>query len=187
MADALYNLIVIDTEAGGLDPLQHSIIELGAVHCGTGRKFSVLIDEGPQRCLTKSAERIHGITEEEIRERGVTPAVAVSLFEDWLYDVCGTSRPRIAGHNVTFDDNMLRRLYRLAEASYELDFRTIDTHTVFWLMGQMGLLPFERITTQRVFDHFGIEVPSGQRHRALADAEATCKAFRRAIELLLPA
>jgi hypothetical protein len=56
-----------------------------------------------------------------------------------------------------------------------LSHRSVDTHTLLFLLCLMGDIPSSALTSDGAFDYFGIRVPDEIRHTALGDALATSK------------
>ena len=166
------NLVIIDTETGGLDPLKHSLISVGLVsECGTFTdEFLVKEDE---LSFDERSMAIHGITEDAIVSTGLTPTAATERLEAFLTKIGGTII--FVGHNISFDLAFVKRLYRKANKPLPkfISHRSIDTHSLLWLAVDAGRLPKGVCSSDGAFRHFDISPPEALRHTALADAKAT--------------
>jgi DNA polymerase-3 subunit epsilon len=178
-------LVVIDTETGGLDPSEHSILSLAAVVWVDGAiegKFQVVVHE-PNMSVTLEALRINGFTKEILETEGVSPVTAAHDLR---------SRVTLAGHNVGFDLGFLKRLYRLAGMStkeYESRFshRALCTQTLALALEAAGRCDFKSTGLNGLCEYFGIAIREGGargRHDALEDATATAKLLTKELALI---
>ena len=76
--------IALDTETTGLDPRAgHRIVEIGCVemtnHIATGEVFHVYIN--PQRDMPDEAFKVHGLSEEFLKEHPVFSKVSDALLD----------------------------------------------------------------------------------------------------------
>jgi DNA polymerase-3 subunit epsilon len=101
--------IVLDTETTGLDPRQgHRLIEIGCIEIDdllpTGRMFHRLVN--PERLIDPDAIRVHGITDEKVRD-----APCFREIKSELMAFIGDA-PVIA-HNAAFDRGFLNHEFGL--------------------------------------------------------------------------
>ncbi len=181
-------LIILDTETGGLDPLENSILSVGLVSGDGEHEFEVFICEENMNCDPR-ALAVNGIDPEWIKANGLSPVDAVAKIEAWV-DMVAPQRPAMAvGHNIAFDIGFMRRLYTLAGKRIPRDFahRTVDTHTLIFGLKMRGLLPAHIKGSDDIFEHFDIAPPEDKRHTALGDAIATRVLLERLLELIAPA
>lgn len=181
----LDRIVVVDTETGGLDPLQFSILSVGLVSWDGAHRMELFVAEPEIRCDPRSLA-VNGLDPAWIRANGLPPAEACKAIDGFL-DRMGVERPIIAaGHNIAFDIAFLRRLYALGGASIPSDFshRTVDTHTLLWALAARGVLPPDVRSSDAAFAHFGVAPPEGTRHTALGDALATRELLRHLLELM---
>ena len=168
------NVIVLDTETGGLDPLVHSILSAGLVSADGVHKMEIFIKE-PEITSNPRSMAVNGLDLDEIRAKGLEPAAACKALDDFVEKVSGGDRVMTVGHNIAFDIAFLRRLYRLADRELPQYFshRTVDTHTLMWALVAQGKLPSNIRGSDSAFSYFDVAPPPETRHTALADAEAT--------------
>jgi len=179
------SIVVLDTEAGGLDPLQYSILSVGLVSGDGQRTLEVYVAE-PEIVTHPRALEVNRIDPAMVARDGLTPKAAVEAIEAFL-DGMGIPRPVMCvGHNIAFDIAYMRRLYRLAGRDLPRDFshRTVDTHTLMWALVARGKLPAHVVGSDAAFAHFDIEPPPELRHTALGDAVATRDLGAHLLELI---
>lgn len=171
-------IVVFDFETTGLDPIEESIIEIGAAYCtedGIQETFGTFIN--PERPIPPESTTIHGITDAMVRNAPVEED-ALRAFLDF----CEGAQV-LAGHNIiNFDCKFLRA--SIERCSYEKPhFKLLDTLNI-----ARGLLPRGRTEgkvpnhrLQTLVKYFGID--SGNAHRALDDAVANAKVLNELLKL----
>lgn len=185
MADhPLDDVVVIDTETGGLDPGEHSLLTLALITGRDTARLALTIAEPEIRVTPRSLE-INRLDPVQIAATGLAPAAACEAIEGFLEAQAPGKSWFLCGHNVGFDVAFLKRLYRLAGRPYpaKLGHRTLDTHTLLWALGAAGKLPVLP-GSDAAFAHFGIEPPPELRHTALGDAVATRVLLERLLALI---
>ena len=172
--NALENVVILDTETGGLDPLTHSIMTIGLVS-GDGKAQLELTVAEPQIVTDPRALAVNRLDPEAVARDGLTPEQACDEIDAYLSRVHPKSRPMVCGHNVAFDLAFMRRLYTMVGRDVPSCFshRTLDTHTLMWSLIATGRLPDHVRGSDAAFAHFDIEPPAHLRHTALGDAVAT--------------
>lgn len=175
-------LLILDTETGGIDPENHSLLSLGAIVWDDGKlvaEFEVLIAEASLR-VTERAMEINRIDLAAHRLRALTPADAMVRFEKFVREhfhneLAGGAKVALAGHNVGFDIGFLKRLCRDADVNFEAIFshRSLDTAAVIRFLSLAGVLPLASAGSEEAFSYFGVPIAAGARHTALGDARAT--------------
>lgn len=190
-------LLVLDTETGGLDPLKHSILSLGAVVWEDGARkneFEVLIREPSIEATQRALEENH-INIVEHQAKATPPDAAMALFQNFLranfpghFSSTGepTEKIPLAGHNIDFDVGFLRRFCRLTNVSFEKLFshRSMDTGSVLRFLILAGKLPFSEPTSDAAFRYFKIEPPTELRHTSLGDARATAELISKLLSIV---
>ena len=99
---------------------------------------------------------------------------------------CAHEPITLVGHNVAFDRAFLQAWMTANGRSFEPRFshRVIDTHSLAAALRDAGRLPLERLGSDALFAHFGIQVPPEARHTALGDALATFELHWKLQELM---
>lgn len=175
--ERLENVIALDVETGGLNPLRHSLLEVALV--ARDHELKILIAE-PYPVAEQEALLVNGLSLELCEREGLSPPAAVDEIEEFLaVHKC----PVLVGHNIAFDLAFLRRLYHMAQRPVPKCFaRTLDTHTLLWVLAWLGAIKPEACTSSGAFEAFDVEM-TGPRHTALVDARATLDLFERMLRL----
>lgn len=186
-------LLVIDTETGGIDPSQHSLLTLGAViwdngTVGEGLEFAIA---EPIPNVTARAMEINRIDLAAHARRAMSPAAAVSALEEWLRHHFADAfesgdKVLLAGHNVGFDVGFLKRLYQQARRDYDAIFshRTLDTAGVLRFLTLAGIRTESKADSTTAFSELDVQIADADRHTALGDARATAVLLSRLIALV---
>lgn len=186
-------LLIVDTETGGLDPQEHSILTLGAVvwHEGAIDDEILLEIAEPEIKATPGALAVNGIDIDCLRETGETPLIVVQKLKVFLQKNGFFKAAHIGGHNVaSFDWGFIKRLFRLAGEPIEktLHYRMLDTMTLAIALEQAGRLPtIKNMGLDSLCTHFGIVIRPGGKdapHNALEDARATAKLLTRMLDMI---
>lgn len=162
-----------DTETTGLQPSEgDEIIQIGALRVADGHvcadeAFEALID--PQRPIKPESEKIHGISDEQVRGK---PTITQVLPE--FYDFCEGSV--LLGHNVAFD----MRFLQMKEESARVVFRqpVIDT----LLLSAVAYPNQVHHSLESSMALLGVSIE--HRHSAYSDAVATAQVFLKLVPLL---
>lgn len=166
--EKLGQFVVIDTETTGLHCVQNQIVELTAIRFRDWKPveiFTTLINPGNP--IPEDATRIHGITDEMVKE---APKIAevIKDFDSFI------GSDNLLGHNISFDlgfldmsgseySNTKRKYYDTLSLARYLDFNVIDN----------------KLTT--LCDHFFIR-DNATAHRSASDALATGLLFEKFVE-----
>jgi DNA polymerase III epsilon subunit-like protein len=125
---------------------------------------------------TASAEKVHGLTKEYLRDNGITGEEAVMAIGELILKYWEPKQViSLIGHNVaTFDRYFIHRL--MSEHGLHLKFgnRHIDTHTI-------GFTVFGTNSSDELFTLLGVDRGA---HNALEDAYASLTALQVAKELV---
>jgi DNA polymerase-3 subunit epsilon len=182
------NLVILDTETGGLDPEKVSILSVGVVVVDEN-----LVELGQKEIFVKEddivaeeqALKVNKIDLNWLKVTGKNPFNAVLELEFFLsgfFDCAKESSIPLAGHNIGFDIGFMKRLYRLAGKNFEQTFshRTMDTASVLRFLKLAGVTQTEASSNQ-AFAHYKIVVAEEKRHTALGDALATAELLRKLV------
>jgi DNA polymerase III epsilon subunit-like protein len=96
--------ISVDIETAGPNPSHYSLLSIGAcLVTDLQRTFYVELQPVNGNSVTE-ALAVHGLSLEELTERGLPPAEALARFEDWLAaEVPADHRPVFVAFNAPFD------------------------------------------------------------------------------------
>lgn len=152
--------IVLDTETTGFGAEENRIIEIGCIEMvnklPTGRVFHHYIN--PERPIDPGSIRIHGITDDKVKDAPVFRDIALGLIE-FMAD-----SPLVA-HNADFDFTFINaELKRANHAPLTCD--VIDTLTI-----AKQKLPGQRHNLDALCRHFNIDNSARTYHGALLDAQ----------------
>ena len=159
--------IILDIETTGTDYRQHKIIEIGAIEfvdkCLTGKKFHKYIN--PQMAVSEGAYRIHGLSNEFLKDKPTFPEIAQELLNFIQHDI-------IVAHYATFDVGFLNNELALMGA------RTIDLDKVVCTLKIASkCFPKSRISLNALCKRFKIDITHRVLHGALCDAELLIKVY----------
>ncbi len=156
--------VVFDTETTGLDPKKAELVSIGALkilNLSIFLRYSFHQLVRPQK-LTHASVEIHGITEQELREKGKPPQEVIETFLDFIKGCV------LVGFNVEFDRKILEKYTRsfldIPIPAYRLD--------VFSLWKRQG---GEGKSLEEIAKELGI--PTVGVHSALDDAYITALIF----------
>ena len=125
-------MLIVDIEASGTEYNKHSIVSIGAIDFKQpDNRFykECRIWDGAH--IMAGALKVNGFTEAEITDRAKqTEAEIVREFMEWSQHI---SDRTLTGQNVSFDRDFLRAGALRAGLSWDLAYRTIDTHTLCWM------------------------------------------------------
>lgn len=168
-------IIVFDTETGGLDPQEHSLLQVGIMVCENGiildkLKINIVQDE---YIVTKRAMEINGIDLDT--HTGSTPAQAVEELTAFVKK--HFKKPaQVLGHNVPFDVGFLKELFKSVDANYDkvFSYRLLDTSSIARFLIFAGIIP-DGGSLGQLAKQFNIDFDQDTLHDALVDCEVTYK------------
>jgi DNA polymerase-3 subunit epsilon len=159
--------IVLDTETTGLSPLTGDrVVEIGCVelinHIPTGKHFHVYIN--PERSMTDDAYRVHGLSEEFLRDKPNFRSIAGDFIR-FIGDAT------LIIHNAAFDISFLN--YELERSKLpSIINKVIDTVEV-----ARDRHPGARVSLDALCKHYGIDNSKRTLHGALLDAEILAEVY----------
>jgi DNA polymerase III epsilon subunit-like protein len=164
-------LVFLDTETSGLDPLVNGVMQVGLIRTTADLKVTEVYDELVQPygyLVQPKALEVNGLNLEECQEDGL-PSAEVSAR---VAEVCEGAV--IVGHNIRFDLEFLRTMFRISGTDFKIGRRTIDTQSLAWAMVPQGL---ESLSLDGIRAHLRLKPREGK-HDALEDAELTLEVYR---------
>ena len=181
--------LFLDTETGGLDPAHYSLLSIGVV-VGQGAQVidqaEFLVKHEPY-IVSAGGMEVNGIDLVAHNKMAQDPKATIESLKGFLSKHFQLGfRPILVGHNIAFDRAYLSVLLASNDQKIEQWFshRSIDTHSIAAALKDAGRIPVEvQLSSSGLFDHFGISIPEGQRHTAMADAVATFQLYWKMVEL----
>lgn len=137
----LFNMIVIDIEASGTNYEKHSIVSLGAIDpLNPDHRFygECRIWDGAH--IMEGSLEVNGFTEAEVNDPDkMTEAELIQQFLEWSQHMADRT---LVGQNVSFDRDFTKAACERAGISWDLPYRTLDTHSLCYMhMVKRGLTP----------------------------------------------
>lgn len=169
------NLLVIDLETTGANPIRHDVLAVGLVPFFNPERATVVYVRPPNPIWSSYAQANFQKFADTWQSAAVHPSRACAEIECWIAKEFSGNAVTPIAHNVGFDVGFLRKLAFLAGKD-EIDHisrRAIDTHTLLYVLYAQGDLPRSALSSDGAFSHFGIEIEEEHRHTALGDALAT--------------
>lgn len=163
--------IVLDTETTGLSTVQgHRVIEIGCIELVnrrfTGREYHRFLD--PERDIDEGAERVHGISREDLQGQPRFADIADEFLE-FLSD------SELVIHNAEFDVGFLEHELRLMEhpqpaiTDHAL---VLDTLTL-----AREMHPGQRNSLDALCKRYDVDASRRDVHGALIDAELLARVY----------
>ena len=161
--------IVFDTETTGMDPeTGDKLVEIGAVelinHIPTGVTFHRYIN--PQRDVPEEVVKVHGLTEEFLKDYPIFKDIADDFIE-----FVGDDGILVA-HNSKFDMSFINNELSLINKNTYKDDRVIDTLEI-----ARNMFPGSRHTLDALCKRFNIDNSKRTKHGALLDAELLAEVY----------
>ncbi len=159
--------IVLDTETTGLSPATGDrLVEIGCVellnHIPSGRHYHVYIN--PERSMPEEAFRVHGLSEDFLRDKPLFKAVA----EDFLAFI---GDAQLIIHNASFDMGFLNaELERIGR-------RPLTNPVLDTVMLAREKHPGARVSLDAMCKHYGIDNSRRTLHGALLDSEILAEVY----------
>lgn len=134
-------MLILDVEASGTEYSKHSIVSIGALDFNNpANRFYAECKIWENAHIMDGALAVNGFTEAEITDPNKkTEAEIVIEFLEWTQQLGDRT---ITGQNPSFDRDFMRAAAGRAGLSWDLAYRTIDTHSLCWMhMINQGLQP----------------------------------------------
>lgn len=181
-------ILFLDTETGGVDPANSSLLSIGLAYWHNGKiedTCELLLQEYRTKPLKNYALKINKINILEHNLHALKSEDAKDELLNFLTKNFPLSQPIvIAGHNIRFDIGFLKYFLKKHKIKFEPLFshRSIDTASIMFFLYYSGKISEKFTSSDQAFRYFNIDIP--QRHTALADAIAAAKLFNAQIEFI---
>lgn len=173
----LSNYLVIDTETSGLAPKSRYLLSVALVSVDdpSVRRVWYVGDFHPDTIVwDKTAREYFNKYEPQWFAEKQSADTVLAEIESWLAENFPDRTMTLVGHNVGFDKAFLSQLSTNIKG---LSHRTIDTHTLLWLLHTHGRIPVKACSSTGAFRYFDVNVDDDVRHTAVGDAVATRELF----------
>ena len=158
-------LAFVDVETTGLDPYEHTILEIAIIRTDTG-EWSTKIKPTPED-IEKASTRALDVNRYSAEEWKDAPPEG-----DVVAEICKRlSGVIIVAHNASFDKSFITELIKRQERTENVGYHWLDT--VSYAYEHLVPEGLNRLSLNAVCDHAGISNEGA--HRALTDARR-CKA-----------
>lgn len=179
-------ILFIDTETGGIDPTNHSLLSMAFVVWEESKiidSSEILVNDGELK-VTKEALEINGIDLEEHKTKALTPELAIQKMDDFFnIHFSPNEKITLAGHNINFDVNFI--MFFLKKYNYKhndrFSYRYVDTATVLMYLYLTGWIEKKVFSLEEALELF--EIKAGKLHTALGDAYATAELFSKLVSI----
>lgn len=183
MKNNVNKILFIDTETGGLDPQEHSLLSIGLVAWHNGEivdQEEIFVLDSVIK-ITPFSQQIHKIDFNVFVTMAIQPTLVITKVREFLTRNFDADIPVVlAGHNIGFDIGFLKKLFR-ADYSQLFSHRSIDTASILKYLFIAGKTNEDYSSSDKAFSAFNISVDG--RHSALGDALGTAKLFNKLLEL----
>ncbi|MEL1239764.1 3'-5' exonuclease [Flavobacterium flavipallidum] len=178
-------ILFIDTETGGLDPLNNSLLSVAFAIWDNGKISNAkefLINDGILNVSPKALE-INRIDINKHSQVALKSEDAILEIENYLNENFHNEKIILCGHNILFDINFFKNFWTKNNRDYNKQFshRYVDTASILFFLSVSGKIPTNTISSQNAFDYFNINV--SKRHSALGDVLATAELFNHLIRI----
>lgn len=184
-----YCLYTIDVETTGLDAVKYDVIELSIQRLSDGEQKTWYIQPTNPNNYEAAALRINGHKIEDLRhetaegrKKYMDPKKAIVEIENWLLDDGAPTQLRACvGQNVSFDLEMLRRLWEKCGSldSFPFGRRYFDTMVIEMIIDfsrEGALSDNNKYNLGSIIKKYGIK--NEKAHTADADVRATTAVFQ---------
>lgn len=180
------SVVFLDFETSGFNPYHDDIIEIATKEMNSDNYFSTLVKPKSNECISQRITAVTSITNELLRDEGVSWKKAYSELNNFLKSILQKSpdgKLYIIAHNgETFDFLFLKRIF--SELN-ELNIKTIPSKNIVYidsLLFARRLLKRESYKQETLCKTFNINTKGN--HRALNDVRALEELFTIFGELL---
>jgi DNA polymerase-3 subunit epsilon len=169
------NLLFLDVETTGFDPIKNEIIEIGAVLVAQTDKGLEVLEEID---IKVKPERIEDADPQALRVNGYDEMqwIFASTLPEALKQLSTKSRDAImVAHNVAFDYSFINHAFQKTGIENPMHYHKLDTISIAWAKLNMKT-DIDAFSLKKLCEYFGIE--NQKAHTALSDARATFQVYK---------
>lgn len=180
-------ILFVDTETGGIDPTECSLLSVGLVVWEDHRiidKQEIFIKEELLK-ITPSSIKFNKIDLLSFLDLAIEPEIAIDEILKFCLKNFNNEIPiTLGGHNTNFDINFLKYFFKKNKVDFYKFFshRFIDTASIIKYLFYAGKIEKDISSSDKAFKYFNINIIN--RHSALGDAEGTAKLFSKLLNLV---
>jgi DNA polymerase III alpha subunit (gram-positive type) len=178
-----FEIYICDTETTGLDYVDNCPIEISIIRFSTGQQKTWKLKALNEDKINLGSLKINGHKLEDItnqtkfgKETYLDPKSVIIDIENWLMeDNLSLEERVIAGHNVDFDKNMLKFLWKKLDSidSFPFGRRSLDTFQIEFFLDYVNNNLKDSYSLASLLKNYGIK--NEKAHSAEADTKATHK------------
>ena len=180
-------LLFIDTETGGVNEKENSLLSIALICWNNGvtvDKLEIYIKEDNYN-VTERAMDINGLDLSYVYANGHYPNDAIEIISNFIHRNFNDEKAVLCGHNVGFDIRFLKELYSKSNKNYDelISYRSLDTASIFRFLSIAG--KFNGVEVNSLDDaikYFNLSFDN--RHTAMGDIEKTVELFNNLIDVV---
>jgi len=169
--------ISVDIEAAGPIPGEYSMLSLGSCLVNDPTIHFYVELEPINNNFIPDALKVSRLTLEQLTKTGISPAVAMKTFYDWVQKVVNHQRAVFVGFNASFDWSFVNWYFHTFLGSNPFGISALDIKSYY--MGLSGCL-WKETTSNQLPQHF--QPSHHQTHNALDDAIAQAEIFKKLLQ-----
>lgn len=181
------NYVCIDTETGGLDPIENSLLTVAIVMIKEGEikfkeEWAVKHDVYN---VTSYALKVNKLNLVEHDNTAIGATAIANKLKLKTREIFGDNKPSVIGHNVGFDLGFIfSQLMNKKEWETFFSYRNIDTAGIARFLIDCGKINSTKADLGTLMEYFDVGSDSDKdRHTALYDAENTLKIYTEMVKL----
>lgn len=180
-------ILFIDTETGGLDPSECSLLSIGLVLWYDSNIIDTkeIFIKHDLFKITPDAIKVNQVNLFSFLNYAIEPIFAIQEIQHFCIKHFKEEMPiTIGGHNVNFDINFLKHFFKDNNTNFNEYFshRSIDTASILKYLYFADKIKEDLSSSDKAFNYFNISI--NKRHSALGDAEGTAKLFTKLLALI---
>lgn len=175
------NLVAIDVETSGINPFNSELLSIALVPLNIKLSpLNIYIAHNKIEWNSFARENFRKF-EKEWNSQAISPTEACEKIEEYLATTFNETNAIGVGHNIGFDMAFLRKLaFQGGRDQIKwLSHRTLDTHTLLYLLSLEKIIPSWAATSDGAFKFFEVAISEKFRHTAIGDAKATRTLFKK--------
>lgn len=177
------NLVAIDVETSGINPFDSELLSIALVPLNVKLSpLNIYIAHNEIKWNSFARENFKKF-EKKWKSEAINPTEACEKIEIYLANTFNENNAIGVGHNIGFDMAFLRKLaFQGGRDQIQwLSHRTLDTHTLLYILSLEKIIPSWAATSDGAFKFFEVAISEKFRHTAIGDAKATRTLFKKLV------